>query len=73
MSELIIRRSLVRIQAGPPFVCGVQPGLFAVSACRRSTNQFWFKHSSRNFPLKLLISAFCVGLPRSIKCSATWF
>jgi len=29
--------------------------------------------SSRNFPLKLSMKAFCVGLSRSMKCSATWF
>jgi hypothetical protein len=27
--------------------------LITFHACRRSTNQFWFKHSSRTFPLKL--------------------
>ncbi len=39
----------------------------------RLVNQLWFKHSSRNFPLKLSMKAFCTGLPGSIKCNATLF
>jgi hypothetical protein len=40
-------------------------------ASAKSTNQFWFMHSSRNFPLKLSMNPFCIGLPGSTKCSHT--
>ena len=37
----------------------------------RSWNQFRFRHSSRNLPLKLSMYPFSVGLPGVIKCSLT--
>src|SRR2546430_16131430 len=38
-------------------------------ASARSRNQCWFKHSSRNLPLKLSTNAFSTGLPGSMKSS----
>jgi hypothetical protein len=58
--------------------CGVGGGCsragqaaIAWIASARLTNQFVFRHSSRNFPLKLSTKAFCTGLPGWMKRSST--
>ena len=40
-------------------------------ASAKLRNQPWFRHSPRNFPLKLSTKAFCTGLPSWMKWSST--
>ena len=42
-------------------------------ASYRFLNQCWLKHSSWNFPLKLSMYPFCVGLPGSVNICFIWW